>query len=149
MATYYTSNADRVSKQKKALRGGEGPVKVMIEPYQAAALPSGSTVNVFKPPKGFKYLGIGQLAYDKMASGTATISVGVGSTAAGAAAVPAAFLAATDVQTAADKTDLDAGTAAITYLGYEFDGQTWVTLTTGGGTAQTGNVTLMMLFMAP
>ena len=148
MTTYYSDNADRVYKHKKALRGDVG-VKAMMETYECAALASGSTVNMFKPPKGFKYLGIGQLAWDDMGSATATTSVGVGITAAGVSAVVAAFVAATDVQSAADKVDLDAGAAAITYLGYEFDGETWVTLTTAGGNAQTGTVTLMMLFSCP
>jgi hypothetical protein len=148
MTTYYTDNADRINDGKKALRGSTG-VMALMETYEAVALASGSTVNMFKPPKGFKYLGIGQLAWDDMGGAAATTSVGVGATAAGASAVTAAFLALTDVQAAADKADLDAGVAAITYLGYEFDGETWVTLTTAGGNAQNGTVTLMMLFMVP
>lgn len=146
--TVYSDNADRVYKHKKALRGDVG-VKAMMETYECAATASGSTINMFKPPKGFKYLGIGQLAWDDMAGGAATTSVGVSITAAGTAAVTAAFLALTDVQSAADMIMLDALAGAITYLGYEFDGETWVTLTTAGGTAQTGTVTLMMLFTCP
>jgi hypothetical protein len=150
MTTYYSDNADRIYDGKKALRGSGGlPVVAMMETYEASALASGSTVNMFKPSKGYKYLGIGELAWDDMGAAAATTSVGVGITAAGGAAVVAAFLAATDVQAAADKAALDAGAAAITYLGYEFDGETWVTLTTAGGNAQTGTVSLMMLFMAP
>jgi hypothetical protein len=51
---------------------------------------------------------------------------------------------------AADKADLDAGAAAVTYLGYEFDGGTWVTITTAGNaTDATGTIKLLMLMMMP
>ena len=149
MTTYYTDNADRINDGKTARQGGTGKVVAMMETYEAAALASGSTVNMFKPPAGYKYLGIGQLAWDDMGGAAATTSVGVGAAGDGTVADVDLFLAATDVQSAADKADLDAGASAIAALGYEFDGETWVTLTTAGGNAQTGTCTLMMLFMVP
>lgn len=150
MTTYYSDNADRIYDGKKALRGGIGPVFSMTETYEAAALASGSTVNMFKPPKGFKYLGLGQLAWDDLSDAdTVTVSVGVGITAAGTVADVDAFLAATSMVAAADKADLDAGAIAITMLGYEFDGETWVTLTSAGNAAASGTIKLNMLFMGP
>jgi hypothetical protein len=150
MATYYSDNATRLNEGRRGFPGFAGSMKVSIlETYEAAALASGSTVNMFKPPKGYRYAGTGQLAWDDMAAATATIAVGLGVTGAGGAAVPAAFLAATDVQAAADKADLDAGAAAVDYLGYEFDGETWVTLTSAGGNAQTGTLKLLMDFLLP
>ena len=150
MTIAYSDNGTRVYAHRKALRGGIGPVKSIVETYEADALASGSTVNMFKPPKGFKWLGLGQLAWDDLSdSDTCLLSVGVGVTAAAAVAVVDAFLVATSMIVAADKTELDAGAAAITYLGYEFDGETWVTLTSSGNAAATGTITLSMLFMVP
>lgn len=150
MSIYYTDNAARLNAGRGGFPGFAGiPKESILETYEAVALPSGSTVNMFKPPKGYKYAGTGQLAWDDMAGATATIAVGLSATGAGVSAVVDAFLAATDVQTAADKADLDAGAAAITYLGYEFDGETWVTLTSAGGNAQTGTLKLCMDFLLP
>ena len=150
MTIAYTDNGTRVNAHRKALRGGIGPVKSIVETYEAATLASGSTVNMFKPPKGFKWLGLGQLAWDDLSnSDTVTVSVGVGVTAAAAVAVVDCFLTATNMVAAADKAELDALAGAITYLGYEFDGQTWVTLTSAGNATATGTITLSMLFMAP
>jgi hypothetical protein len=105
--------------------------------YEAVALADGSTVYMFRPDKGMKYAGIGQLAWDDLGTG-ATIAVGiVGAT--------DKFLAATDVCSAADKADLDAGATAISAIGYEFDGATDVILTTASA-ATTGTITLLMLF---
>jgi len=112
-----------------------------LDEYEAVALVSGSTITMFTPKKGEKYAGIGQLAWDDLGSAAATISVGI------AGAVDC-FLAATDVQSAADKADLDAGAGAVIYLGYEFDGATPVILTTAGGNAATGTIKLMMVMMA-
>jgi len=119
--------------------------------YEAVNLAAASTLYMFLPCRGAKYAGMGQLAWDDLsATGTYTLSVGVGITEAAVAAVPAAFLAATNVVAAADMAELDAGAAAVTYLGYEFDGGTWVTITTAGtATDATGTIKLLMLMLMP
>lgn len=150
MTTYYSDNATLFKAGKKGVPGFQGFKKIgIIESYEAAALASGSTVVMFYPPKGAKWDGTGQLAWDDMGSAAATIAVGIGVDGDGNSAVTDAFLAATDVQSAADKADLDAGAAAITYLGYTFDGVTPVILTSAGGNAQTGTLKLAMGFLLP
>ena len=114
----------------------------MFDSYEAAALASGSTITMFRPPKGAKYAGSGQLAWDDLAGAAATIAVGI-------AGATDKFLTATDVQSAADKADLDAGAGAVDALGYEFDGETDVILTTAGGNAITGTIKLLMDILLP
>jgi hypothetical protein len=134
---------DKFANNKFVPRGSWGqPVKGFLDEYEAVALESGSTIKMFRPPKGAKYAGRGQLAWDDLGSAAATISVGI------AGAVDK-FLAATDVQSAADKADLDAGAGAISALGYEFDGETDVILTTAGGNATTGTIKLLMDILLP
>jgi len=116
------------------------PVKAVFDEYEAAALASGSSITSFTPPKGARWAGLGQLAWDDMAGAAATVAVGI-------AGDTDKFLAATDVQSAADKADLDAGAEAIDALGYEFDGETPIILTTGGGNAITGTLKWVMLFL--
>jgi hypothetical protein len=139
MATVYSVGATKYNASRKVNSGTWGArVYAYYDTYEAAALASGSTIYMFLPRAGMKYAGWGQLAWDDMGAAAATTSVGI-------VGVVDAFLAATDVQSAADKADLDAGAAAITYLAYEFDGTVWVILTTAGGNAQTGTIKLIML----
>lgn len=152
MATYYTDNSTRLEAKKKGSPGFAGNKKIGItETYEAATLAVGSTLAMFKPPRGAKWDGTGFLAWDDLSDTAAyTLSVGVGVTKAGAAAVVDAFLAATSVVSAADMAALDAGAAAITYIGYEFDGETYVTITTAGAAADaTGTIKLSMGFEMP
>lgn len=126
-------------------------VGAYYDEYEAANLAAASTLYMFLPCKGAKYAGFGQLAWDDLSgTDTYTLSVGTGITEAAVAADVDAFLAATSVVAAADKADLDAGAIAITMLGYEFDGGTWVTITTAGSAADaTGTIKLLMLMMMP
>jgi hypothetical protein len=147
MADYYSVGATKYNAQQKVQSGTWGArLYAYYDTYEAASLASDSILYMFMPKSGMKYAGWGQLAWDDMAGAAATCSVGVGVTLAAVPAVVDAFLAATDVQSAADKADLDAGAAAVTYLAYEFDGGTWVTMTTAGGNAQTGTLKLIMFF---
>lgn len=117
----------------------QAPVKAYYEEYEAVAAQIADVIYMFRPQKGMKYKGTGQLAWDDL--GTAvTLAVGIlGAT--------AKFLAATDAATAADKADLDAGATAIDALGYEFDGVTDVIITVAGGVA-TGTIKLLMDFFS-
>ena len=147
MSTVYTDDYSRFAVYgKKGAPGFQGyPVVSIQRTYECAALASGSTIYMFVPPKGAQYLG-GKMAWDDMGAAAATFSVGTGITAAAVAADTTKFLPATDVQSAADEAVLDAGAAEISVLGYEFDGETAVIITTAGGNAATGTVTLMMEF---
>ncbi len=125
-----------------------GRMRLCYDEYEAVALAAASTIYMFIPDAGERYAGFGQFAFDKLGAAAQRASVGVGITAAGVAAVPAAFLALSDTHTAADMAPLDAGAAAITYLGYEFDGETAVTVTTddtGGANTHTGTIKLAMM----
>ena len=104
------------------------------------------TLTFFKPPKGTRL--VGGYLYGEQVSGSGTLSVGHGATAyartAVSATVPfasvnwadktpvsaavAAFLAATNYYSAAAKTAL-LPIALIDVVGYEFDGETTVTVT--------------------
>jgi hypothetical protein len=107
-----------------------------LDSYEAAALASGSPITMFTPKKGEKWAGTGQLAWDDLSdTNTVTLSVGI------AGAVDK-FLAATSAVSAADKADLDAGAGAVDALGYEFDGETPVIITTAGVSAATGTIKL-------
>jgi hypothetical protein len=115
------------------------------ESLTATGLDAGSTFYMFRPPKGARWNGIGKVWSDALANNT-TLSVGTSITAAGVAADVDRFGAATS-HTAAAQTDL--GLAAdIDQVGYEFDGVTDVTITTGTGAMTTARtVTLMMQFV--
>lgn len=144
MSTVYSVGGTQVQAGYKCAAGKwEARMRFYYDEYEAAALAAASTIFMFKPTKGHKYAGFGQLAWDDLGTSN-TLAVGVGITGAGVAAVPAAFLAASDAASAADKIDLDAGAAAVTYLGYEFDGDTWVTITGAGGD-HTGTIKLGMM----
>jgi len=152
MATVYSAGATRYNAGRLAAPKTWGcRVGAYYDEYEAANLAAASTLYMFLPCRGAKYAGIGQLAWDDLSgTGTYTLSVGVGITEAAVAAVVDAFLAATSVVAAADKADLDAGAAAVTYLAYEFDGGTWVTITTAGNAADaTGTIKLLMLMLMP
>lgn len=131
-----------LANQKVAAGKWGARMRLYYDEYEAAALAANSTIYMFLPNKGYKYAGFGQIAWDDLGTGN-TLAVGVGITGAGEAAVVNAFLAATDAATAADMALLDAGAAAVTYLGYEFDGATAVTITAAGGT-HTGTIKLAM-----
>lgn len=148
MSTVYSVGYTQYLANQKVAAGKWGArMRLYFDEYEAVALAAASTIYMFIPAKGQKYAGFGQLAVDKLGAAAQRASVGVGITAAGVAAVPAAFLALSDTHTAADKFDLDAGAAAIDYLGYEFDGETAVTVTTddtGGTNTHTGTIKLAM-----
>lgn len=116
-----------------------------METLTATGLDAASTLTFFRPPKGARWNGIGKIWSDALTNGV-TLAVGTGVTGAAVVADVDKFGAATS-HTAAAKTDL--GLAAdIDAVGYEFDGQTDVIVTTAVGamaTAQT--VTLMMQFV--
>jgi len=140
--TQYAAN-QKVTSGKWGAR-----MRLYYDEYEAAALAAASTIYMFIPGKGDKYAGFGQLAFDDLGAAAQRASVGIGITAAGVAAVPAALLALSDTHTAADMVPLDAGAAAITYLGYEFDGETAVTITTddtGGANTHTGTIKLAIM----
>ena len=145
MSTVYSDNYSRFAVYgKKGYPGFQGTENIgILETYECAALASGSTIYMFIPPAGAKYIG-GKMAWDDMGSAAVTFAVGTGVTGAGVAANTTKFLGATDVQSAADETILDAGAAEIDVLGYEFDGETPVIITTAGGNAATGTVKLLM-----
>lgn len=106
---------------------------IYLDTYEAVSLDSGSTITMFTPKAGEKYAGTGQLAWDDLGTGV-TLAVGI-------AGDTDKFLAATDAASAADKADLDAASEAVDALGYEFDGETDVIITTGGGSG-TGTIKL-------
>jgi hypothetical protein len=111
-------------------------LKTYLDSYEAAALATGSTITMFTPKKGEKWAGTGQLAWDDLSdTDTVTLSVGI------AGAVDK-FLAATSAIAAADKADLDGGAGHVDALGYEFDGETPVIITTAGVSAATGTIKL-------
>ena len=147
MTTAYTDNYSRFAVYgKKGYPGFQGNEKISIlETYEALALASGSTIYMFIPPAGAKYVG-GKLAWDDLGTGV-SLAVGTGVTGAGVAADTTKFLGATDAASAADEAVLDAGAAEITVLGYEFDGVTPVIITTSAGGAGTGTIKLLMDFM--
>lgn len=145
MTTAYSVGYTKMNAQQKTASGEwGGRLRYYYDEYEAVSLAAASTIYMFTPVKGSRYAGWGQLAWDDHSgTGTYTIAVGiVGAT--------AAFLAATSTVAAADKADLDSGAAAITYLGYEFDGDTPVILTTAGSaTDATGTIKLGMAVFAP
>jgi hypothetical protein len=122
------------------------PVRFYYDEYEASSLAAASTIHMFLPPKGTRYAGMGQLAWDDLSgTSTYTLSAGVSAALDGTVADVDAFVAATSAVAAADKVDLDAGAIAITMLGYEFDGGTSVTITTAGSaTDATGTIKLGM-----
>lgn len=146
MATYYTDNAARDFSGKKALSGQFQQIVAIDESYEAVALASGSTIRMVRPPVGYKFAGIGFLQWDDLSDGgTVTVSVGKGAELDGTVADVDAFLAATSTEDAADWMQLDSAGL----IGYEFDGGTWITLTTAGAATSTGTIRLVMFFLAP
>src|SRR5512140_191760 len=120
----YSVGYTQINANQKVDAGKWGArMRLYYDEYEAAALAASSTIYMFLPVKGARWSGFGQLAWDDLGTGN-TLAVGTGITAAGVAAVTDAFLAATDAASAADMAMLDAGAAAVTYLGYEFDGET-------------------------
>ena len=144
MTTAYSVGYTKMNAQQKTSSGEwGGRLRFYYDEYEAVNLAAASTIYMFMPAKDMRYAGLGQLAWDDLSdTDTYTLAVGiVGAT--------AAFLAATDAVAAADKADLDSGAAAITYLGYEFDGETPVILTTAGLAADaTGTIKLGMVVFA-
>lgn len=146
MTTAYSVGYTKMNAQQKTSPGEwGGRLRYYYDEYEAVSLAAASTIYMFMPAKGMRYAGMGQLAWDDL-SGTGTYTIGVG-----IVGVTGAFLVATtNVVAAADKADLDSGAAAITYLGYEFDGNTPVILTTAGtATDATGTIKLGMAVFAP
>lgn len=117
-----------------------GRVIACLDSYEAAALADGSTISMFRPPKGAKWTGVGKIWSDNLGNNT-TLAVGI-------AGATTKFGAATNHGGgSAVKTEL--GLAAdIDAVEYEFDGATDVIVTTGTG-AGTGTIKLMMEFLAP
>ncbi len=141
MSTVNSVGYTKYVASRKTSPGEWGAVmRYYYDEYEAVALATGSTLYMFLPAPGERYAGFGQLAWDDLGTNN-TLAVGIVGT-------TAAFLAATDAATAADKADLDAGAAAITYLGYEFDGDTPVIITTAGTQSSTGTVKLGMAVFA-
>jgi len=120
-----------------------GPVKAYRDTYEAATLDYPGSIYMFRPAKGLKWTGRGFLMADALGTGV-TLSVGTGITGAGVTAVVDKFLAAT-VLTSAARTELGP-IATIDAVGYEFDGQTDVIVTTGVAAA-TGTIVLCMELM--
>lgn len=135
MATVNSVGYTRYNAQKK-VQPGQWKPDVCVDQYEAAALELGSTINMFIPPKGSKFKS-GYLISDNLGNNT-TLAVGIpGAT--------TKFLAATNHGGgAAVKTDFPL-VAAIDEIGYEFDGETPVIITTGAG-AGTGTIKLVMEF---
>ena len=143
MSTVYSIGYTKEVASRKVSPGEWGAVmRYYYDEYEAVALAAGSTLYMFLPAPGERYAGFGQLAWDDL-SGTNTYTIAVG-----IAGTTGAFLAATNVVAAADKADLDAGAAAITYLGYEFNGDTPVIITTAGTQSATGTVQLGLAVFA-
>ena len=111
----------------------------------ATGLDAGSTFAMFRPPKGARWNGIGKLWTDDL--GTAChVSVGTGITGAAVAAVVDKFFPATEAHSGPYAFILGAATE-IDAVGYEFDGQTDVIVTTSSGAMDDADtVTLMMQF---
>jgi len=144
MSTVYSVGYTKVNANQKTSGGEWGAhLRYYYDEYEATNLAAASTIYMFLPAKGSRYAGFGQLAWDDLSdTNTYNIAVGIVGT-------TGAFLAATDVRAAADKADLDAGAGAITYLGYEFDGDTPVILTTAGAAADaSGTIKLGMAVFA-
>lgn len=129
----------------------------------ATGLDAASTFTMFRPPQGYRFLGLGALWSDADLTNNVTLAVGTGATtyarsglnvdwddATPASAVTDAFLAATNHGGGAATKTVLATAAAADYVGYEFDGDTNVVITTAVGAMATGvNITLVMLFAAP
>lgn len=147
MSVYSVGYTQYLANQKVSAGKWGARMRLYYDEYEALALTAASTIYMFLPVKGAKWSGFGQLAWDDLGTSN-TLSVGVSITGAGVAAVVNAFLVATAADAAADMAVLDAGAAAITYLGYEFDGDTIVTITGAGG-AHTGTIKLAMLMFGP
>lgn len=130
-----------------------------VESLTATGLDAGSTVQMFRPPAGARFVG-GAIWSDDLGS-SVTLAVGTGATkyaratdtrdvnyadATSAIAVADKFGAATS-HASATKTLL--GLAAnIDVIGYEFDGHTNVVVTTAGATMTTAKtITLVMEFI--
>jgi len=133
MATVYSIGYSRYNAGKKVLPGQWKP-DCCMDQYEASSLESGSTIYMFIPPNGARVKG-GYVISDALGTGV-TLKVGI----------PDAtdkFLAATSHASATKSALLPA--AAIDAVGYEFDGETPVVITTGGGAA-TGTIILVMEF---
>lgn len=144
MSTVYSVGYTKEVASRKVSPGYWGAVmRYYYDEYEAVALASGSTLYMFLPAPGERYAGFGQLAWDDLSdTDTYTLAVGI-------AGATGKFLAATSVVAAADKADLDAGATAIAVLGYEFDGDVPVILTTAGAAADaTGTIKLGMAVFA-
>ena len=127
----------------------------------ATGLDATSTFTMMRPPRGCRWNGYGKLWTDADLTNNVTLSVGTGATAYARSgddvnyadatpvvAVPAAFLALTNHGGgAATMTELGLAAAA-DYVGYEFDGETNIIITSAVAAMATGvNVTLMMQFV--
>lgn len=145
MSTLYSDNYSRFAVYgKKGYPGFQGFEQVgILETYEAVAAANPSTIFMFVPPAGAKFRN-GRLFYDAL-GGSVTLSVGVGAAADGTVASAAKFLAATSVASAGSTLFLGAATD-ISLIGYEFDGQTAVTVTVGGAAA-TGTIKVAMDFL--
>lgn len=145
MSTVYSVGYTKVNANQKTSGGEWGArLRYYYDEYEALNLAAASTIYMFMPAKGHRYAGFGQLAWDDL-SGTGTYTIGVGIV----GATGAFLVATTNVVAAADKADLDADAGAIIYLGYEFDGDTPVILTTAGAaTDATGTIKLGMAVFA-
>lgn len=135
MATVYSVGYTRYNAQKK-VQPGQWKPDVCVDEYEAAGLAMDSTIYMFIPPKGSR-LKSGYVISDNLGN-NATLAVGI-------AGATDKFLAATNHGGgAAVKTDL-LPAAKIDAVGYEFDGETPVIITTGAGAA-TGTIKLVMEF---
>ena len=105
--------------------------------YTAAALASGSTINCWTPPKGFKFSG-GKLYFASLGT-SVTLAVGIGASTNDSTitAVTNKFLTATAAATAGSAVLAP----AVADADYAFDGFTPITITTGGASA-TGAIKL-------
>lgn len=117
-----------------------GKMKPFLDEYEAAALADGSTITMFLPPKGAKWNGVGAVWSDNLGNNT-TLAVGI-------AGATTKFGAATNHGGGAAVKTLLGLAADIDAVGYEFDGETPVIITTGTG-AGTGTIKLYMEFLLP
>jgi hypothetical protein len=149
MSSVYTDNyaaAFNVSPGKLIpTKDWFGVVRFVIETYEAVALAAASTIAVCKPPKGARLIG-GYIAADDLGTSN-TLSVGHGIEADAGVAVVDKFLGATAAGAAETMTALlPAG--KIGAIGYEFDGETDLTITGAGG-EHGGTITIVGLFACP
>lgn len=111
---------------------------IYLDSYEASGLANPSTLYFFRPVKGSRWAGIGKIWSDALGA-SVTLAVGIVGT-------TAKFYPATS-HSAATQGNLGAATE-IDQVEYEFDGNTDVIITTGGGAA-TGTIRLMMQMVVP